>query len=67
MSTNERIRTFATPDYAWPFVAAWERLDDGDWIEIEAEGGDTVLEAVEALRAEHPRCAHLLGGYRVNA
>lgn len=66
-TAKERIRAVATTDYPWPYLAMWERLEDGDWIEIEAEGGDTALEAIEALRAEHPRCAYLLNGYRVNA
>lgn len=61
---DTRIRTESPADYPWPFVAILERRDGGEWVEIEAEGGDTADEAVATLRAEHRQARGLCGAKR---
>lgn len=54
-----RIRTEKMTDYAWPFVAVLERRDGDEWLEVDAEGGDTAEGAIATLRAENRQAARL--------
>lgn len=49
-----RITVDQLSDYPWPYLAKLEVLLGGEWLELDAHGGDTPAEAVATLCTECP-------------
>ena len=66
--TRLRIEVRANePDFAWPFTARLQEWDGSQWRELDAEDGDSALDAEVELRERNPRARRIAPDHVIRA